>query len=126
MQFSPIFKALENSLDASSLKQRVIAQNIANVDTPNYKAKNVEFHQEFEKHLVAHKTNNKHIDFKQSNSSGITIQTNNDTAYMHNGNNVDIDREMAEMAKNQLYYQALVQRLNGKFNSMNLVLRGGR
>lgn len=126
MQFSPIIKALESSLDASTLKQKVIAQNIANVDTPNYKAKNVVFHQEFEKHLVANKTNNKHLDFKKSNGTSYSIETNNDTSFLHNGNNVDIDAEMAEMAKNQIYYQALVQRLNGKFNSLKMVLRGGR
>jgi flagellar basal-body rod protein FlgB len=126
MQFSPIVKALENSLDASTLKQKVIAQNIANVDTPNYKAKQVKFHQEFEKQLTAHKTNDKHIDFNSSNGNGISIIDSQDTSYSHNGNNVDIDREMAEMAKNQLYYQAMVQRLNGKFNSIKLVLRGGR
>ena len=45
--------------------------------------------------------------------------------YNHNGNNVDVDHEMAELAKNQLYYQAVVDRLNGKFSSLEKVIRGG-
>lgn len=45
--------------------------------------------------------------------------------YNHNGNSVDIDKEMTELAENQIYYQALVERINGKFNSIKSVLNGG-
>jgi flagellar basal-body rod protein FlgB len=126
MQFSPVIRALERSLDASSLKQNVITQNIANVDTPNYKAKEVVFQRELEKQLEAYKTNSKHMDFKYGDDAALSVREVQTQSYLHNGNNVDIDREMAEMAKNQIYHQALVDRLNGKFNSMKLVIRGGR
>lgn len=45
--------------------------------------------------------------------------------YSHNGNNVDIDKEMAELAENQIYYNGLVDRINGKFGSLQTVIRGG-
>ncbi len=54
----------------------------------------------------------------------ITQQGN--TSYQANGNNVDMDKEMADMAENQIYYEALVDRLNGKFNSLQTVIRGGK
>lgn len=46
--------------------------------------------------------------------------------FNHNGNNVDIDFEMSQMAQNQIYYNALIDRLNGQFNSIKTVLGSGR
>ncbi|MCY8282095.1 flagellar basal body rod protein FlgB, partial [Bacillus inaquosorum] len=48
------------------------------------------------------------------------------TSYQQNGNNVDVDKEMTELAQNQINYQALVERMNGKFNSLKTVLTGGK
>lgn len=122
---SQSFRKLENSLDYSALKQKVTADNIANVDTPNYKAKSVSFKSALnEAKLHASQTNSKHISFKGSNSE-FSIVTNKNNAYNHNGNSVDMDTEMANMAKNQIYYNVLVERMNGKFNSIKDVLKGG-
>lgn len=75
------------------------------------------------------RTHPKHIDFSNrsfgSNSPFHIVERRN-TTYNHNGNNVDIDKEMTELAKNQIYYQALVDRMNGKFNSLQTVIKGGR
>jgi flagellar basal-body rod protein FlgB len=127
--FSNTFRTLEQGLDYSSLKQKTISQNIANVDTPNYKAKDVSFKHAFQQAIQssirANRTDSRHYEFTSSSSSNsIIIQRNH--AYQHNGNSVDIDREMSELAQNQIYYQALADRLNGKFNSLKTVIRGGR
>ena len=126
--FSNTITSLEKAISQSTAKQKVISNNIANVDTPNYKAQEVRFDtalsNEMQK-LQANKTNSKHIEFGGSDSSSYRIVTKNNTNYNHNGNNVDIDHEMTEMAKNQIQYNALIERLSGKFNSLKTVIKGG-
>jgi flagellar basal-body rod protein FlgB len=127
--FSHTFHALEQGLDYSSLKQKVISHNIANVDTPNYKAKQVHFKTELNKalqSLEAYRTDPRHFEFKKRHFGNYLVTTRNDVVYNHNGNSVDIDKEMSDLAANQIYYNALVERLNGKFNSLKNVIRGGK
>lgn len=121
-----VMKNLEMALDGSALKQKTISNNLANVDTPGYKAKETVFNQEFKKSLQAYRTDQRHFSFGTESSSSFSVREKTNTVMNHNGNNVDVDKEMAELAKNQLYYQTLVQRINGKFNSIKMVVKGGR
>ncbi|CDQ40121.1 MULTISPECIES: flagellar basal body rod protein FlgB [Virgibacillus] len=127
--FSGTIHTLENSLNYATAKNRVIAQNLANIDTPNYKAKDVAFKKvlsdALDSPLQARQTNSKHIPFNQESTSVYQTVTNSATSYNHNGNSVDVDKEMSELAENQIYYQALTDRINGKFNSLQTALRGG-
>lgn len=123
---SPIMKNLEMALDGSALKQKTISNNLANVDTPGYKAKETVFNQELKRSLQAHRTDQRHFSFSTGSSSSFYVKEEANTVMNHNGNNVDVDKEMAELAKNQLYYQTLVQRINGKLNSIKMVVKGGR
>lgn len=119
---------LEQALNYRTANHEAIANNISNADTPNYKAKSVEFRDTLNRSLKAHRTDQKHIPFstEASVNPSFFTKTNADTSYSHNGNNVDVDKEMTKLAENQLYYQALIQRMNGKFRSMNTVIKGGR
>jgi flagellar basal-body rod protein FlgB len=127
--FSNTIHSLEKALDYSALRQKVISNNIANVDTPNYKAQDVSFKNllanETDNLMRANRTNEKHIEFTSSKRSNSPLITKNDTAYNHNGNNVDIDKEMALLAENQIYYNAITQRISGKFNTLKSVVKGG-
>jgi flagellar basal-body rod protein FlgB len=123
--FSNSFQTLEQALDYAALKQKVIAHNIANVDTPNFKAKEVQFRTQFQQALEAYRTDPRHFEFK-ANINKFLVTTKNDLVYNHNRNNVDIDREMSDLAANQIYYHALIERLNGKFNSLKTVIKGGK
>lgn len=127
--FSGTISSLQNSLDYASAKNRVISTNISNVDTPGYKSKNAVFknvlNDAIGSSLEAKRTKTKHIPFNKMNNQPYQIVTNNHTAYHPNGNNVDIDKEMTELAKNQIYYNSLVDRINGKFGSLQTVIRGG-
>ncbi|MEK5443138.1 MULTISPECIES: flagellar basal body rod protein FlgB [unclassified Fredinandcohnia] len=127
--FSNTIHSLEKALDYSALRQKVISNNIANVDTPNYKAQDVSFKNllanETESQMRANRTNEKHIEFTSSKRSNNPLIAKNDTAYNHNGNNVDIDKEMALLAENQIYYNAITQRISGKFNTLKTVVKGG-
>ncbi|MEC0767255.1 flagellar basal body rod protein FlgB [Bacillus atrophaeus] len=126
--FSGTIQNLENALGRANVKQKVITNNIANIDTPNYKAKKVSFqnllNQESSR-LESVKTDYRHVDFSHTGSNG-SIVANSNTAYQQNGNNVDIDKEMTDLAENQINYQALVERMSGKFNSLKTVLTGGK
>ncbi|WP_019152794.1 flagellar basal body rod protein FlgB [Robertmurraya massiliosenegalensis] len=128
--FSNTISTLENALNYSSTKQKVIAQNISNADTPNYKAKEVSFKSALDTaqqaSMTAKRTDMRHFDFQGSSSAGITITTNNGTSYNNNGNNVDIDKEMADLATNQIYYNALTERISGKFQTLQSVIKGGK
>ncbi|WP_066289066.1 flagellar basal body rod protein FlgB [Bacillus sp. FJAT-29937] len=128
--FSNSITTLENGLNYSSLKQKVISQNIANEATPGYKAKDVSFKQSLEtainRSLEANRTDQRHFTFKSSPLSNIGIINRKNVSYNHNGNSVDIDNEMTDLAGNQIYYNALIDRISGKFSSLQTVIRGGK
>lgn len=127
--FSGVVQTLDDSLQYASAKNRAISNNIANADTPGYKAKNVDFknvlQQEMTSPQAAKRTRPEHIPFSQANTNQSFSTTTDNTAYNHNGNSVDVDKEMADLAKNQIYYQALVDRLNGKLSSLKTAIGGG-
>lgn len=126
--FSGTIQNLENALGRADIKQKVLTNNIANIDTPNYKAKKVSFRNLLDQetsNLEAVKTDYRHVDFTGSGDD-YSIVFSSDTSYQQNGNNVDIDKEMTDLAENQINYQALVERMSGKFNSLKTVLTGGK
>ncbi|MCJ7839634.1 flagellar basal body rod protein FlgB [Lederbergia sp. NSJ-179] len=124
--FPSTIASLERGLDYSSLKQKVIANNIANADVPKYKSKNVSFGNVLSDTAIElNRTDNRHLPLHNSTQKP-TIYTRQNLQYHNNGNNVDLDQEMSDMAKNQIYYQTLIERLNGNFSMLTNVLRGGR
>ena len=128
--FSNTITSLNQALNYSSLKQKVISQNIANVDTPNYKAKDVSFKEmlqnQLESDLGTYKTDPRHLDFTTNPFNQPGVVTKQNVQYNNNGNSVDVDQEMANLATNQIYYDALVEQLNGKFSALQSVIRGGK
>lgn len=129
MLYEKTIKTLGSSLDYAIRRNEQIATNIANVDTPNYKAKDIAFkdilNEKLRTSLQAKRTHEKHLPFQIETRTYHTFLKKN-LQYNHNGNNVDIDKEMANLAKNQIYYQSLVDRMNGKFTDLQTVIRGGR
>ncbi|MGV3467287.1 MAG: flagellar basal body rod protein FlgB [Heyndrickxia sp.] len=127
--FNNTFSNVENALNYSSLRQKVIADNIANVDTPNYKAKDVSFgamlSNSIDESFSAKMTDQRHISF-QSVSNNPAIITQQNVEYNDNGNSVDIDKEMSNLATNQIYYSALTDRINGMFSTLQTVIKGGK
>lgn len=126
--FGGTIQKLQSSLDLSAAKNNTIANNIANVDTPNYKAKGVAFKDVLITELntlEAKRTDPRHLSFSEDTAKGYRVFHKAGGSYNNNGNNVDIDKEMTELAKNQIYYQGLTDRNSGKFKSMQSVLRGG-
>ncbi|MBT2657828.1 flagellar basal body rod protein FlgB [Bacillus sp. ISL-18] len=122
---------LNRALDASSLRQQVISNNLANAETPGYKAKQVVFEDILKQHLanqtnfVGTRTNPRHIVIGQP-TDGITAKMveNTDTVMQNNGNNVDPDAEMTEMGKNALWYYTLTEQLNSEFQQLSIAIKG--
>lgn len=127
--FGGTISNLEYGLKYATLKNKTIAQNIANVDTPNYKAKDVSFKKimsDTNKNVMtANRTDVRHYDFKTKVSTPGVYSLDN-FRYRHNGNGVDMDKEQASLAENTIYYNALIDRINGKFNTLNTVIKGGK
>ncbi|MGE7665020.1 flagellar basal body rod protein FlgB [Ureibacillus composti] len=127
--FGGTISSLENGLNYASLKNKTIAQNIANVDTPNYKAKDVSFKQMLsdaqDSTISANQTDGRHYKF-EINQKSPGVYSYGNLRYRVNGNGVDMDLEQAELAKNTIYYNALIDRINGKLNTLNTVIKGGR
>ncbi|MDN4494237.1 flagellar basal body rod protein FlgB [Ureibacillus aquaedulcis] len=127
--FGGTISKLESGLNYASLKNKTIAQNIANVDTPNYKAKNVSFEKMLsdakKSTISATRTDIRHYDFEITQSAPGVYSYENFN-YRSNGNGVDMDTEQANLAENTIYYNALVERISSKFNSLNTVIKGGR
>lgn len=128
--FSDTFNTLGQALNYASLKQKVISQNIANVDTPNYKSKDVSFNSIFQNELDqpfnTYRTDKRHLDFSSNGTNQPEIVTRTNVQYNNNGNSVDMDTEMSDLATNQIYYDALVQQLNSKFSNLQSVITGGK
>lgn len=114
---------LSKALDASVLRNNVIANNIANVNTPNYLAQGVSF-EEMMKECIAKDQNG----FQQASYDGGANALLNNLAGVQptvysTGNKVDINKEMSELAKNQIWYNAIVSQGIGKmFSRLNTVL----
>ena len=75
--------------------------------------------------LNAYRTDIAHIDFK-SRTIHPGVYNYSNFRYRHDGNGVDMDKEQADLATNQIYYNALVDRINGKFSTLQNVIKGGR
>ncbi|MCX8130329.1 MAG: flagellar basal body rod protein FlgB [Clostridia bacterium] len=126
-------KTREKALNAALLRNEAISDNIANVDTPGYKRKIVAF-EEFlsnamDSGIKGKITDKKHIPIGGTKIDNVTpriIEQNNSTNYRLDGNNVDIENEMAAMAKNTIQYNTLVQSLNGYFRKIKSVIKEGR
>jgi flagellar basal-body rod protein FlgB len=126
--FNLTIHRLEKGLDHAVMKNKMIAGNIANADTPNYKAQQIDFKNMLDhanEQVLAERTHPKHLPSTPLKQSHLNVGQRF-TTFNHNGNNVDMDKEMAELAENQIYYRALVDRLNGKFGLLHTVIRGGR
>jgi flagellar basal-body rod protein FlgB len=117
------YDLMKEALNVSATRAKVISSNIANVNTANYKAKRVVFENQLsksEQSLALKTTNQRHI--KSSSNSYSYITSDNSSSVTENGNNVDLDVELANAATNGLYYNSLVSQLNGRLQMMGYVV----
>lgn len=119
---------LKAAADASWTREEVITNNIANVDTPNYKRQDVDFTTYLNSALsrtnggsssLTNRVNN--INY---NDVAIRTYTDNSTlSYRTDGNNVDLSTENVELAAEQINYNALIDSMNNEFSRFKAVLK---
>jgi flagellar basal-body rod protein FlgB len=106
---------LERFLDLISVRQSVLVSNIANVDTPGYRTKDIDFRSEFERALY------------QSDSAPLApvVREVNGLLSRPDGNNVSVDREGLLLAELQLKYQAAVESMKAEFAYLRSAIHEG-
>ena len=119
---------LKSAADASWTREEVLTNNIANVDTPNYKRQDVDFTTYLNSALsrtngcsssLTNRVNN--INY---NDVAIRTYTDNSTlSYRTDGNNVDLSTENVELAAEQINYNALIDSMNNEFSRFKAVLK---
>lgn len=125
---------LERTLDASSLRQKVLSNNIANIDTPNFKRSDVSFQDALSKALSpgdtleGRITDPRHIKINSTELDDVkpTVYQEKSTSLRSDGNNVDIDAEMTNLAENQILYNTMIQQLNAKFGLLKYAISEGK
>lgn len=118
---------LNKAAGASWTKNEIIANNIANVDTPDYKRKDLDFESLLADALSDASLKTANMDKKVAglSLSSLTpkVYTEYSTlSYRYDGNNVDIDTEQAYLADNQIKYYALLDSMTQEFNRLKTVL----
>ncbi len=125
----PVLNVLQKGLEASSLRQKVLANNVANIDTPSFKRSDVDFQTvlgaalgEKSGALSMKLTSTQHLP-GLTNGSGSGIVTDQTTTLRNDGNNVDIDKEMSNVAENGLYYNSLTSAISLQLSLLRMVIK---
>jgi flagellar basal-body rod protein FlgB len=125
---------IKRDLDATIIRHNVIADNIANADTPGFKRGEVSFESQLKRAIDSEKkteypariTNIKHIPFEEKidyRKVKPKISIDYDTFYRNDKNGVDIDKEMVDFTKNAMRYNLLIEMYNRNVKKLELVLR---
>ncbi|MBN2158358.1 MAG: flagellar basal body rod protein FlgB [Spirochaetes bacterium] len=127
---------LERGLDVESLRRKVISNNISNVDVPHFKRSEVNFESELKRAIMDRKekenrlpalmTDERHIPFfipRDIMAVRPRINLDYNTTSRNDGNNVDVEKEMVDAAKNLMRYNAFTNNLNHNFRMLKLAMR---
>lgn len=113
---TPIAHNLERYMDLLSIRQKAVASNVANVDTPGYRTKDVDFQYEFLSSL----NNPKPL------QETVEIVEPQDLLAKNDGNNVNIDREMRLLAENSMRFRMVSTLARGEFKAIKNALSEGK
>ena len=126
-----VMPLLERCLDAYSLRHKAIANNIANVEVPGYNRVQVQFENKLRQVLterppVLLTTDPRHISSQSSDIEKISPEVQVDTSEsdLNGTNNVNIDQEMVDLAKNTLDYSTAASLMRNEFSKYRMVISG--
>ncbi len=122
---------LAMALNFRKLRQDIIASNIANAETPGYKAKRVDFEESLARAINIDGNqgmiteNSKHFDVGSGGFNNVSPEIYNDPngVVSQDGNTVDRDFEMSQMAENKILYDTSIQLLNKKLGLMKYAIQ---
>lgn len=125
---------LTAAVDGNSARYQSVSNNIANVNTPGYKKTTVNFEDELQ-NIISN--SNTKVDLKKTNKNHIgkdrqsleefepTLKEHKETSTRRDGNNVNPDIEMINLAKTSITYNALIEQINRRFNKLQSVITEG-
>lgn len=119
---------MDKAADASWMRENVIANNVANVDTPGYKRQDVDFSNVLKRELGNYRyvSLDKKVRALNADMTGLSVSPYTDAfnySYRLDRNNVDVDTEQVELASERLRYELLTTSINEEFNRMKVVLK---
>jgi flagellar basal-body rod protein FlgB len=131
--FRGTISLLEKSLNLRSLQHRVLASNVANMDTPNYKAVELDVEEEMKKNsgnaasIQLVRTRPEHIPLRQNSADHVNLQAARPPNFSlrGDGNTVDLDRTMGKLAENTILYKTAAQIISRKFSGLKNAIKGG-
>jgi flagellar basal-body rod protein FlgB len=129
IQFSGADAFLRAAMSGLAARQRTIAHNVANVDTPNFKASEVRFEDTLKAAMTraARGLPNAALTSQTAlNAAASQARLVDATSTRGDGNNVDIDREMEVLSESNLTYSALTQAMSTRISILRNVIGGGR
>ncbi|MCL6451716.1 MAG: flagellar basal body rod protein FlgB [Acetobacteraceae bacterium] len=115
--------ALERGLEAASLRHRALAHNVANADTPGYKRQDVTFASRLARLLGTGGAGGRGASGRELEPR---VVVDSSTTGRADGNNVEVEVEMALMAENSLWYQSMVRLVSEKLGRLKLAITEGR
>ncbi|RJP65583.1 MAG: flagellar basal body rod protein FlgB [Ignavibacteriales bacterium] len=124
----PTIQVLQKLVSYSALRQKTISKNIANISTENYQREEVRFNdllsEQMNSNLKA--TESRHFDTaNNSNPASEYIVVKDNSPELSSGvNNVNIEKEMADLAENSIMYKFAAKRLSSYFKTLQSVIKG--
>ena len=120
---------MEQGLKLRSQRQQVLATNIANADTPNYKAQDIDFNKAMKSALSGTGTNSGLVTTNPRHVTDVSqgaaqVQARKQLQNSADANTVDMDVEQSQFAENALQYETLVTLINSNFKNINSVMQG--
>ena len=129
ISFKDAFAGHDQMLMFRTSRASVLANNIANADTPNYKARDISFESMLaneRERLVLAGNDDQHIHAESSFAADDSMLYRNPSQPSLDGNTVDMQREQAEFAQNSLQFDTSFLFLNRKISGMKKALAGGQ
>jgi flagellar basal-body rod protein FlgB len=134
--FGQVYDTVQTALDGLALRQQVISRNLANVDTPGYQAQSVTFESALQSAQAAASPSAAAVQLavtKPGHLLGVETQAREPVAVAlrqggterADGNNVDVDVELTQMAETGVRYQAFTQLLTKKYQDLRSIIKGG-
>jgi flagellar basal-body rod protein FlgB len=119
-----VTEIMERALDLNWIRQQLISNNIANVDTPGYKRVDVDFKSSLIKALNNHDNNSK----SRLNAHDLepVFVESEELTLSNDGNNVDIEKEMSQQAVNLLQYALLTRLVSDQLGMLRTAITEGR
>jgi flagellar basal-body rod protein FlgB len=127
-------KALMTSMNFRQMRQELITSNIANAETPGYKAKRLNFEQalaraiDVDGQLKMKSGDERHFDVGSGGFANLepTVENDANGVVSEDGNTVDAEQELAKMEENRILYDAAVQLLNRKLGLLKYTVQSER